>query len=370
MKQILQKTKELCPLSWKGWVVFCFSMAAGAGLCLMLQKISTSDVHVPMIFVLIVLIISMLTEGYFYGILAAVVSVFAVNWAFTFPYNKLDFSIYGYPLTFLTMLAVGVAASTLATRLKETQKLKFEAEREKTRANLLRSVSHDLRTPLTAISGSISAILEDDGSLPEDGKKELLENAKADADWLYRMVENLLSITRISGSGTGEITKTDELLEEVLSEAVMNFKKRNPDIAVHISVPEEIMFVPMDAMLIEQVIVNLLDNAVTHGKTTDSISVTAENGEEHVAIYIRDNGEGIDPRLLARLFDGSLSFEGTRGPDSSRFMGIGLTVCRTIVEAHGGSISARNGTNGGAEFCFTLDKEEYSNEYSGQDSDC
>lgn len=365
MKKLLQKTRELFPLSWKGWVIFCLSMAAGSGICSMLQKISTSDVHVPMIFVLIVLIISMLTDGYFYGILAAVASVFAVNWAFTYPYNKLDFSIYGYPLTFLTMLAVGIAASTLATRLKETQKLKLEAEREKTRANLLRSVSHDLRTPLTSISGSISAILEDDGSLPDEGKTELLENAKADADWLYRMVENLLSITRISGSGTEEISKTDELLEEVLSEAVMNFKKRNPDIAVHISVPEEIMFVPMDAMLIEQVLVNLLDNAVTHGKTTDSISVTAEDGENHITVSIRDNGEGIDLRLLPHLFDGSLSFEGTRGTDGNRFMGIGLTVCRTIIEAHGGSISARNDKNGGAEFRFTLKKGEYSDEYSG-----
>lgn len=370
MKQMLKKMKELFPLSWKDFLIFCFAMAAGSGICLMLQKISTSDVHVPMIFVLIVLIISMLTDGYFFGILAAVASVFAVNWAFTYPYNKLDFSIYGYPLTFFTMLAVGIAASTLATRLKEQQKLKYEAEREKTRANLLRSVSHDLRTPLTAISGSISAILEDDGKLLEEEKTELLENAKLDADWLYRMVENLLSVTRISGSGAGEIVKTDELLEEVLSEAVISFKKRNPGIRVDISVPEEILFVPVDPMLIEQVLINLMDNAVIHGKTTDRISVSAEEGKDFYTISVRDNGQGIEPRLLPHLFDGSLSFEGAGKVDSSRFMGIGLTVCRTIVEAHGGSISAKNCENGGAEFRFTLKKGEHNNDDPREDFGC
>ena len=153
----------------------------------------------------------------------------------------------------------------------EHQKLRLEAEREKTRANLLRSVSHDLRTPLTAINGSVSAVLEDNGTMTEEEKRELLENARKDALWLHSMVENLLSITRISGAS--EIVKKDEILEEVLSEAVINFKKRNPGIQVEISVPEDVLFIPMDAMLIEQVVLNMMDNSVAHGKTTDRITV-------------------------------------------------------------------------------------------------
>ena len=181
MEGFRKKIRLLFPLSWKGWLVFALAMAAGSAVCTLLQTVSTSDVHVPMIFVLMVLIVSMLTDGYFYGSLAAVASVCAVNWAFTYPYMKLDFSAYGYPLTFITMLAVGIASSALATRLKEQQKLRLEAEREKTRANLLRSVSHDLRTPLTSISGSVSAVLEDNGSMTEAEKRELLSNARDDA---------------------------------------------------------------------------------------------------------------------------------------------------------------------------------------------
>ena len=350
MKTIREKIKEYFPLSWKGWIIFILCMAVGCVICLLLQTVSTSDVHVPMIFVLMVLIISMLTDGYFYGILSAVASVFAVNWAFTYPYMKLDFSVYGYPLTFITMLAVGIASSTLASRLKEQQKLRLEADREKTRANLLRSVSHDLRTPLTAISGSVSAVLEDDGSLAEEDRRELLIHARDDAQWLCRMVENLLSITRINGSG--EITKTDQVLEEVLSEAVQSFKKRNPDVQVSISVPEEVLFIPMDATLIEQVLLNIMDNSVQHGVTTDRIDISAVDCGKYVTISVADNGKGIPPRILSHLFDGLLSFDTADISDSTRFMGIGLAVCKTIIEAHGGTNSA----HGGAEFFFTLKK--------------
>lgn len=363
MKNIGMKLKEYFPLSWKGWIVFLLGMAAGSVICRLLQAVSTSDVHVPMIFVLMVLIISMLTDGYFYGTLAAVASVFAVNWAFTYPYMKLDFSVYGYPLTFITMLAVGVASSALASRLKEQQKLRLEAEREKTRANLLRSVSHDLRTPLTAISGSVSAILEDNGTLTEKEKTELLTNARDDAQWLYRMVENLLSITRISGTDT--ITKTDEVLEEVLSEAVLSFKKRNPDIQVSVSVPDDIIFLPMDPMLIEQVVLNIMDNSVVHGVTTNHIFISAEDRGDYVLIRIADNGKGIERKSLKRLFDGTLQFAGENGSDSNRFMGIGLQVCKTIVDAHGGVISAQNLPHGGAEFSFTIQKETKKDEYPG-----
>lgn len=346
-----EQLKKHFPMTWKGWGVFMVAMGIASLTCLLLKTTTASDTHVPLIFVLAVLVIALLTEGYFYGLLASIASVFAVNWAFTYPYMKLDFTIYGYPLTFMTMLAVGFAVSTLTTRLKSSEKLKAEAEREKTRANLLRAVSHDLRTPLTSISGSLGVVLDAGDQLDIREARQLLSDAKKDAEWLYSMVENLLSVTRMSNAQNNKITKQEELLEEIISEAVVNFKKRRPEISVSVSVPEDPVFVPMDSMLIEQVLFNLLDNAATHGQTTDTISVEVALQGDKASVAVRDNGVGIYPELLPSLFDGTMPLSKN---DENRFMGIGLSVCNTIISAHGGVINARNLPEGGAEFCFTL----------------
>ena len=337
----------------RGWVIFLLTLGAASVICALLRRITPSDVHVPLIFVLAVLIVSLSTEGYFYGFLAAIVGVVGVNYAFTYPYMKLDFSVTGYPLTFLTMLAVGFATSTLTTRLKEQEKLRLESARETMRANLLRAISHDLRTPLTAIRGSISTVLDDDGTLSDDARRELLVSARQDADWLFTMVENLLSITRISGDEPRAIAKQDEILEEVLGEAVQRFHGRGAAVSVSVAVPDEVLILPMDAMLIEQVLLNLMDNAVTHGKNVTHIDIIAAAQGDAVSISVADDGCGVDSALLPHLFDGSLPLSAGHG-DGSRFMGIGLSVCKTIVQAHGGSIRAENEASGGAVFTFTL----------------
>lgn len=355
MQKIAELLKKYCPMSFKDWMITLFLMAAGSSLCISLQQITTSDTHVPLIFVLVVLLVALLTNGYFYGILTALASVFAVNWAFTYPYQKLDFSIYGYPLTFITMLAVGVACSMLASGLKERERLMRLSEAERTRATLLRSISHDLRTPLTSIGGSISAVL-DNGLQNTDLNRELLENAREDVDWLYRVVENLLSVTEINGKGC--IQKKDELLEEVLNDVAYKFRNSHPSVSVEINCPEEPLFVPMDAVLITQVLKNLMENAVIHGERTDRILLSVRDLGEEVGIYVKDNGKGINRRMLPHLFDGTINAESGAGEDSSRFIGLGLSVCKAVTEAHGGTISAHNPTSGGAEFMFTLPKGE------------
>ncbi|MBR1457311.1 MAG: DUF4118 domain-containing protein, partial [Oscillospiraceae bacterium] len=337
-----KKLKKYTPLSLRGWLVYLAAMALASLLCILLRQLSTSDVHVPLIFVLAVLIVSLLTDGYFYGILAALTSVFAVNYAFTYPYWHMNFTIYGYPLTFLTMLGVGCAVSTLTTRVKEREQLRVESEREKVRANLMRAVSHDLRTPLTAISGSISAVLESEDTLTPAQRRELLIGAREDAEWLCRMVENLLSVTRIGDGAADGLHKQEEALEEVLGAAVLAFKKRNPALEVTVTAPDTLLLVPMDAVLIAQVLQNLMDNAVTHGRGTSQVAVSARTEAGSAVITVEDDGGGIEPRLLEHLFDGTLAFTGGSGADTTRGMGIGLTVCRTIVEAHGGRLSARN----------------------------
>ena len=356
MEKIKKFISSNFPVSLIDAVIFTVSMCVGAAICFFLRQITTSDVHVPMIFILVVLIISLTTNGYFFGTLAALVSVFAVNWAFTYPYMKLDFSIYGYPLTFITMLAVGIAASTLATRIKEEEKIRIESEREKITANLLRSISHDLRTPLTAISGSISAVLDND-TMSENQTRELLSNAKDNADWLCNVVENLLSVTKINGSH--DICKTSELIEEVLSEAALKFKNNNPGISVNVSCPAEPLFVPMDAMLIEQVLINLMNNAVIHGVTTKTIDICAFEvpNDNQIEIHVKDDGIGIEKTIISKLFDGSLLLSHTDHQQNGKYMGIGLSVCQTIINAHGGIIYANQNCKSGAEFIFTLPKE-------------
>lgn len=359
LKQRKIDWKSYFPMSWKGWGVFLAAMGAASLTCSLLKTTTTSDTHVPLIFVLAVLIVSFLTEGYFYGLMAAIASVFAVNWAYTYPYMKLDFTIYGYPLTFMTMLAVGFGVSTLATRVKAQEKIRTEAEREKVRANLLRAVSHDLRTPLTAISGSLGLVLDSGVQLDSDDARQLLTDAKKDAEWLCSMVENLLSITRMGDGNSGQLTVQGEFVEEILSETVTNFKKRNPDVVIRVSVPDEPVFALMDAMLIEQVLYNILDNAIIHGQGTSLIKISVESDGKKVFFRVADNGCGIDVALLPTLFDGVHRLSGVSEKDNTRCMGIGLSVCNTIIYAHKGQMWAENLPEGGAEFGFSLPAAEF-----------
>ena len=363
MKEYINKFRRYFPLSLKDWIVYFVCMGSASGLCLALRNIATTDEHVPLIFVLVVLMVSLWTDGYFYGLLTALTSVITVNYAFTYPYAEMNFTIYGYPLTFFTMLTVGFVVSTLTSQLQEQEKIKRESEREKVRANLLRAVSHDLRTPLTAISGSISAVIDGEGSMDSEQRTELLDDARRDAEWLYRMVENLLSVTRIGDGKVDGLKKQEEMLEEVLSEAVVNFRKRNPDVEVSVSVPDEILFVPMDAMLVEQVLRNLMDNAVIHGISTKKICIHTESAGKFATITVVDDGRGLDRKTREHLFDGTLQFSGSRASDTTRGMGIGLMVCKTIIEAHGGTITAENRPDAGAEFRFTLPLEGDKNEH-------
>lgn len=366
MKRYIKTKKELKLYRvMRNWVIALSVLCAAWFICSVLKQINTSDVYVPMIFVLAVLIISLLTDGYFYGVLASVVSVIGVNWAFTYPYRKLDFSIYGYPTTFITMLAVSIVISTLTTRVREQDKLRRETEQAELRANLLRAISHDLRTPLTSVIGSISTVIDGEGSLGTEQRLALLRDAKKDAEWLVRMVENLLSITRISGSEAANITRSPELMEEIIGECVTNFRKRCPDICLNVRIPDDPVCVNVDAMLIEQVIMNLLDNAVHHAEGMTELNIDVSVRRKNAVVEVSDNGKGLDPSILNDIFKGQLSGGNGQLVDGNKFRGIGLAVCRTIVNAHGGRISADNLPRGGAIFRFTLPLEDEENEHQG-----
>ena len=330
-------------------------LAAATLICFFLQQSVGTEAHAPLLFVLAVLFISRFTDGYGYGIFSAMAAVIAVNYIFTYPYFAFNFTITGYPLTFLVMLAVALSVSALTTQIKNQEKLRLESEKEKMRANLLRAVSHDIRTPLTSIAGSASVILENQDALSQDKVMELVANIKEEAQWLVRMVENLLSITGMNAENA-KIDKQEELAEEVISAAVSKFKKRFPGIETEVYVPDEILLVPMDATLIEQVLVNLLENSVIHGRTTSRIRIQVSKQGEMAVFSVEDNGGGIDESVLPVIFDGNLVARG-ESSDNKRNMGIGLSVCKSIIKAHRGNMRAENREEGGARMIFTLPME-------------
>ena len=307
------------------------------------------------IYILAVAIIARWTDGYVYGIVASFFSVFIVNYIYTYPYLQFNFTMTGYPVAFICMLLVSIFISTLTTTVKEQEQIRFEAEKEKMRANLLRSLSHDIRTPLTTIVGATNAMLTEE-KLSREERDELLKEINEDALGLIKMVENILSITKMGEDA--RINKTEELAEDIISSAIVKFNKEYPDITVEQKVPEKIIIISCDPKLIEQVLLNLLENAAVHGGVTTHIDVSfgIENGE--AVFQVEDNGQGIDEDVMPGLFKDYVDRidDGAR-KDLKRNMGIGLAVCSTIVKAHGGSIGAYN-TEKGAKFVFSLPFEE------------
>ena len=159
------RLRQILPFCWGDFAVCAGILAAAMLLCYLLRMIDDSDVFVALIFELAVVLVSRFTNGYLFGLLASVLGVVGINYIFTYPYYQLDFTISGYPLTFLVMLAVSVSVSTLTTQIKRQEQLRAEAEKEKVRGNLLRAVSHDIRTPLTGIAGCINTMLDSGDSL-------------------------------------------------------------------------------------------------------------------------------------------------------------------------------------------------------------
>lgn len=340
------------PFSIRDTITSILVFSCAVLCCFALQNVSgNSDAFASPVFVLAVLLISRFTTGYLFGIIASVLGVICVNFIFTYPYWTVNFTLAGYPLTSLVYLVASIMTCALTTQARQSERLRAENEKEKMRANLLRSVSHDIRTPLTSIVGSTSVMLED-SELPLSERRDLLLDIRNEAQWLIRIVENLLSITRM-GDAEANIKKEAEAAEEVLGETARKFRKRFPNTALTVSVPDDLLMVPMDAVLIEQVLSNLLENAVVHGKNTTRILLSACADGPFARFIVQDNGGGFSESELLTLFDGSLKHSETTSGDGKRNMGLGLSVCLAIVRAHNGTMSAKN-LNSGAEVSFRL----------------
>ena len=356
----ISRLKKIFPFRWPDLWLSLGILLGATVTCIILRTADSHGEFVSMIFVMAVLLISRLTTGYLFGTAAALIGVIFVNYVFTYPYFAFNFTISGYPLTFIVMLLVSIMTSTMTTQIKQQEHLRAETEKEKARADLLRSVSHDIRTPLTSIIGATSTLLNDSGYLSDDERRHLLEDTRSEAQWLIRVVENLLSVTRMGDERT-YIEKKNEPAEEIVGEALQKFRKRYPRMSVSVSVPDELLMVPMDAILIEQVLANLMENAVNHGKNATRIRLSVYTKGTDAIFSVQDDGEGIAPSQIPLLFTGISHSSDNRTVDGKRNMGLGLTVCKAIVRAHGGEIIGRNLPDRGAEFAFSLPLEKSTN---------
>ncbi len=317
-------------------------------------------INIYLIFILFLLLISCSTVGYVYCILCSLFSVIWINYMYTYPFFKVNFMMDGYPITFLFMATITTIISSITARLADQvlitayhERERKEMEAERMRANLLRAISHDLRTPLSGIIGNTSVYRDNINTLSPDKKKEIIDNIHEDATWLYNMVENVLTITRIHNEDM-TIKTNVEFVEEVIGEVVQRITKRHPECELHVEIPEAMIMIPMDAILIEQVTINLLENALMHSGNTERVDLIVTEYPEYVEFEVKDYGQGIPTELLDSLFDGT-SYTASHAADVRKGIGIGLVICKTIIDAHQGTISGQNHEHG-AVFTYTLPK--------------
>ncbi|WP_291291385.1 sensor histidine kinase KdpD [Enterococcus sp.] len=270
-------------------------------------------------------------KGFYLPIIAngKTLAVLGIQRSRTFP---LENSQLNYLRLVLTQLAVILEQTELKD---EKEKIELENEREKVRSNLLRAVSHDLRTPLTAISGIAETLLQTNDSLKEATRSKLLTDIQSESQWLIRMVENLLSITRIN-MDTMQVKKTAEPIEEIIGAVYEHAKKVYPDKELIVQLPESVLFVEVDPILMEQAIFNLVENAFRHGSATGKVYLSVFQEDSQTVCEIKNIGE-IAMKQFERI-QSNLSSDNEVPVDSKNGLGIGLSIVKTIVHAHHGKL--------------------------------
>ena len=255
----------------------------------------------------------------------------------------------------IVLSILGDAAMALEKEqvIREKSKADLIAKNEQLRANLLRSISHDLRTPLTSISGSAGILLSSSDTLDEKNKKQLYTDIYDDSLWLINLVENLLSVTRIE-DGTMQLNMTTELIEEVVHEALQHISRQGRE--HHIQVQQDIL-VKMDTRLMIQVIINLIDNAIKYTPKGSHILIHVFKQKQEVCIDVQDDGPGITDEMKPHIFD--MFYTGNmKVADSRRSLGLGLALCKSIVNAHHGTMSVLDNQPKGAILRVILPVEE------------
>lgn len=254
-------------------------------------------------------------------------------------------------LSILTECALAVEKELFRQKREEAQ---AQAKNEQLRANLLRSISHDLRTPLTSISGNAGVLLSNNVS--EETRKQIYTDIYDDAAWLINLVENLLSVTRIE-DGSMHIHRQAELLDELVTEALGHVNRLSVEHEIRVALEDDLQLVKVDARLIMQVIVNMVDNAIKYTPPGSQIVISSRRVRNMVEVSVADDGEGIPNTAKARIFE-MFYTAGNQAADAKRGLGLGLALCKSIITAHGGEIEVGDHVPHGTVFRFTLPAEE------------
>lgn len=305
------------------------------------------------------------------SILAAILSVLAFDFFIIAPHYTLAVADPHHVVTFAVMFLVAIVISGLTQRVRsqakegallaeEAEKARIQAETERLRSALLSSVSHDLRTPLAAITGAASTLVQDDAVLDATTRKDLAETIFEEADRLNRLIRNLLDMTRLE-SGAVKVRKEWQPLEEVVGAALGRADARIAGRDVEVRLPRDLPLAPFDGVLVEQVLINLLENAAKYAGD-GVIEIVATAGVDEIVVEVADRGPGIPAGDEARVFE---KFHRAVREGSPGGVGLGLAICRAIVAAHGGRIWAENRPGGGASFKFTLPIEGRPPDLSG-----
>ncbi len=266
------------------------------------------------------------------------------------PMDSFEYSV------LVSILGEGALAMENRQNIREKEQAALLMEKERLRANLLRTISHDLRTPLTAISGNASNLLSNHSAIDEATRLQIYADIYDDSMWLINLVENLLAVTRIE-DGRMNLRMETELVSEVISEALRHISRQSVEHSVTAESTDDLLLARMDARLIVQVIINLVDNAIKYTQKGSRIQILTDKLESNVRIRVTDDGPGIPDEAKPFVFD--MCYTGAnRIADSRRSLGLGLCLCRSIIRAHGGEISVSDNTPSGCIFTFTLPCEE------------
>lgn len=235
---------------------------------------------------------------------------------------------------------------------REKEEAAVLAKNEQLRANLLRTISHDLRTPLTSISGNASNLLSNSESFDMDTKKQLYTDIYDDSMWLIGLVENLLAVTRIE-EGRLNLNISENLIDDVVTEALHHINRKSVEHHITVENEDELLLAKMDAKLIVQVIINLVDNAIKYTPKNSNIKISTEKHGDKAVVFVADDGDGISDEMKPRVFD--MFYSGVNKiADSRRSLGLGLSLCKSIINAHDGEITVSDNLPHGTVFTFTL----------------
>jgi two-component system sensor histidine kinase KdpD len=298
-------------------------------------------------FYLLAVVIAAIRWGQGPAIMTSILSVLSFDFFLVPPYLTLNVSDIQYIFTFVAFLIVGVVVSTLASKTREQV---MQRQTEKLQTALLSSISHDLRTPLSSITGSLTALLDNDSGLDDTTRKELLETAVEESDRLNRLVGNLLDMTRME-AGALKISRKPCELRDVLGASLEQLREEIGSRDIRMDIPRDFPEVPMDFSFMMKAFINLIDNALKYSSGDTSIDIKATSLKDKVKIEIKDQGLGIPEGDLRRIFD---KFYRVERPQRIGGTGLGLSICKGIIEAHRGEIVAQNNLDKGATFTITL----------------